>query len=64
MPPAYRVSIQEVKKYAQDAANYLTRRPSAEQQVRAIVLAVFQTVISGTGLSPYAPMISSSILAQ
>jgi hypothetical protein len=54
----------EVKKYAHDDAKYPIRRPSAEQQVRAIVAAVFPTVRSGTGLSPYAPMISSSILAQ
>ena len=54
----------EVKKYAHDAAKYLIRRRGAEQLVRVIVVAVFPTVRSGIGLSPYAPMISISILAQ
>ena len=54
----------EVKKYAHDAAKYPIRRLGAEQQVRVIVVAVFPTVRSGIGLSPYAPMISISILAQ
>lgn len=54
----------EVKKYAHDAAKYPIRRLGAEQQERVIVVAVFLTVRSRIGLSPNAPMISSSILAQ
>ncbi len=64
MPTACRDPMLEVKKYAHDAAKYPIRRLGAEQQVRVIVVAVFLTVRSRIGLSPNAPMISSSILAQ